>query len=80
MAASTPMSAVPRPRISTSTQFWMTRAGYGFMLGATVALLEFAYYFPLVTMRTEIGLSSIGNQFTSFAELTIAPGRLPRSS
>jgi hypothetical protein len=61
MAASTPMSAVPRPRISTTTQFLMTRAGYGFMLGATVALLEFAYYFPLVTMRTEIGLSSINS-------------------
>ena len=58
MAVATPMPAVPGTNIATATQFWMTRAGYGLLLGAAVATLEFAYYFPLVTKRTEIGLDS----------------------
>jgi hypothetical protein len=53
------MPAVPRTNIATATQFWMTRAGYGLLIGAAVATLEFAYYFPLVTKRTEIGLDSL---------------------
>jgi hypothetical protein len=30
-------------------RFWLQRLGFGFFLGAAIATLEFAYYFPLVT-------------------------------
>jgi hypothetical protein len=41
-----------------ATGFWMTRAGYGLLLGGAIATLEFAHYFPLVSERNDIGLNS----------------------
>jgi hypothetical protein len=39
-------------------RFWIGRAGYGFLLGAAIATLEFAYYFPLMSAPNAIGLQS----------------------
>jgi hypothetical protein len=52
------MQAGPVPQAAMGARFWMTRAGYGLVMGAAVATLEFAYYFPLVSERTGIGLNS----------------------
>lgn len=52
------MQAVPVPQAAMGARFWMTRAGYGLFLGAVIAALEFAYYFPLVSERDGIGLNS----------------------
>jgi hypothetical protein len=40
-------------------RFWIGRAGYGFLLGAAIATLEFAYYFPLMSAPNPIGLHSL---------------------
>jgi hypothetical protein len=53
------MQAVPVSPAAAAARFWMTRAGNGFLLGAAIATLEFAYYFPLVSERSEIGLNSL---------------------
>jgi len=57
MANATVMQTVPVAVMGA--RFWMTRAGYGLLLGAVVATLEFAYYFPLVSERDGIGLGSL---------------------
>ena len=58
MTNATSMQAVPVPQAAMGARFWVTRAGYGLMLGAVIATLEFAYYFPLVSERDGIGLNS----------------------
>lgn len=40
----------------SGARFWLKRLGLGFLLGAAIATLDFAYYFPLVTQT--IGLDS----------------------
>jgi hypothetical protein len=39
--------------------FWTLRVGYGLLLGVSIALLEFAYYSPLVTPGAELALNSL---------------------
>jgi hypothetical protein len=39
-----------------SARFWIGRAGYGFLFGAAIASLEFAYYFPLMPAPDTSGL------------------------
>ena len=53
------MQAVPMSQAATGARFWVTRAGYGLLLGAVIAALEFTYYFPLVSERGGIGLHSL---------------------
>lgn len=59
MSAATPMPAVPGTNMGTATRFWITRVGYGFVLGVAIATLNFANYLPLT--------KNIG--FLSFASL-----------
>lgn len=37
-------------------RFWLQHAGYGLLLGASIALLEFAYYRPLVSTPDKLGV------------------------
>jgi hypothetical protein len=39
--------------------YWLSRAGWGFLCGAALAVLEFLYYFPHVSPSNELGLTSI---------------------
>ena len=39
----------------------MTRAAFGVVLCAVIVSLEFAYYLPLVSLRRELGLDSLGS-------------------
>jgi len=45
----------PARQTATGLLFWMTRAGYGFVLGAVIASLEFVYYVPLSSRLNEVG-------------------------
>ena len=58
MAVATPMPAVPVTNMTTATRFWITRLGYGFVLGVAVATLDFAHYFPLVSASNNVGFLS----------------------
>ena len=40
---------------TTVSDFWWRRAGYGLLLGTSIALLEFAYYYPLVSRPDALG-------------------------
>jgi len=42
----------------TGARFWVARAGCGFLLGAAIAILEFAYYFPLMSAPHLLGIHS----------------------
>jgi hypothetical protein len=54
------MSAAAVPVVTVSPgRFWATRAGFGIVLCAVIVALEFAYYFPLVSVRGELGLDSL---------------------
>jgi hypothetical protein len=48
----------PAPEAAMGAGFWAVRAAYGLGLGAMVAVLEFAHYFPLVTEGGGIGLKA----------------------
>jgi hypothetical protein len=39
-------------------QFWLHRAGYGLLLGAAIAALEFAYFVPLVSEANRLGAAA----------------------
>lgn len=58
MAVATPMPAVPGTNMATATRFWITRLGYGFVLGVAIATLDFAHYFPLTAAPKNIGFLS----------------------
>lgn len=47
------------PQGAMGARFWAARAVYGLGLGAVVAALEFAHYFPLVTEGNGIGLNAL---------------------
>jgi len=49
------MPAVPGTRTGTTTRFWMTRLGYGVVLGVAIAILDFAHYFPLTAAPNNVG-------------------------
>ena len=76
MANATSMQAVPVAAMGA--RFWVARAVYGLLLGAVVATLEFAYYFPLVSGRDGIGLTSLVSLLLvwcgEFALLALAVG------
>lgn len=38
---------------------WLQPIGYGLLLGASIALLEFAYYYPLVSTPDKLGVVSL---------------------
>ena len=42
-------------RSPCGTRFWITRAALGFLVGCTIATLDFLYYFPLVSTPDKIG-------------------------
>lgn len=54
---------VEQQRISAQSleaaRFWMWRAGFGMLLGTSIALLEFAYYYPLVSTPDRLGAGSL---------------------
>jgi hypothetical protein len=54
MAAAT-MPAVPGTNMAPATRFWITRLGYGFVLGVAIATLNFAHYFLLTAAPHDIG-------------------------
>src|SRR5690348_798097 len=58
MASAASMPVVSASQAATGARFWMRRAGYGVLLGAAIATLEFAYYFPLVSEHSRFGLNS----------------------
>jgi len=62
MAVATTMPAVPGTDIVPATRFWITRLGYGLVLGVAIATLNFAHYFPLTAALNHVG-------FLSFASL-----------
>lgn len=49
-----------------SKRFWLRRAGYGFALGAAVAVLEFAYYTPRVSAPDELGAGLLASLLFSW--------------
>jgi sensor histidine kinase YesM len=42
-------------------RFWIERAGYGFLFGAAIATLEFAYYLPLISGPHPMSLQSFAS-------------------
>lgn len=58
MGVATPMSAVPGTNMATAARFWITRLGYGFVLGVAIATLDFAHYFPLTAAPNNVGFLS----------------------
>jgi len=46
---------------SGGARFWLVRVGYGLSLALMISVLEFAYYFPLVSVRDELGLGSLNS-------------------
>ena len=44
------------PNASGPLRFLASHAGYGLLLGASIALLEFAYYYPLVSAPDKLGV------------------------
>jgi hypothetical protein len=52
-------NATATPALTPSPgRFWVTRAAFGILLWMVIVALEFAYYFPLVSVRGELGLDS----------------------
>jgi Histidine kinase len=49
MTIATFMASTDAPHASGPRRFLASRVGYGLLLGASIALLEFAYYYPLVS-------------------------------
>ena len=47
-------------------RFWATRMCLGILLSAVIVALEFAYYYPLVSVRTELGLDSIASSLMTW--------------
>jgi hypothetical protein len=50
----------------TALRFWAWRAGYGLLLGASIAVLEFAYYYPLVSAPDKLGVLSLISAFLTW--------------
>jgi hypothetical protein len=47
-------------------RFWLRRAGYGLLLGVSIALLEFAHYYPLVSTPDRLGVVSLFSSFLTW--------------
>jgi sensor histidine kinase YesM len=50
----------------TARRFWLQHAGYGLLLGVSIALLEFAYYYPLVSTPDKLGVMSLLSSFLTW--------------
>ena len=46
--------------------FWVRHAGYGLLLGVSIAVLEFAYYYPLVSTPDKLGVVSLLSSFLTW--------------
>lgn len=55
MSVDTIMSVDVRPRNYGAAQFWLMRIAVGLIAGASIAMLDFLYYFPLVSAPNEMG-------------------------
>ncbi len=53
--ATTPLHTSPQ----MGQRSWLKPIGYGLLLGASIALLEFAYYYPLVSTPDRLGVVSL---------------------
>jgi len=51
---------------NSAWQFWMRHAAYGLLLGASIAVLEFAYYYPLVSAPDKLGVLSLVSAFLTW--------------
>jgi hypothetical protein len=49
-----------------SKRFWRQRASYGLLLGASIAILEFGYYYPLVSTSGERGAGLLASLLISW--------------
>jgi len=49
-----------------SKQFWLRRAGSGLLLGMSIAILEFAYYYPLVATPDKLGVGLLASLLLSW--------------
>lgn len=47
-------------------RLWLQPVGYGLLLGVSIALLEFAYYFPLVYSPDRLGFASLASSLLSW--------------
>jgi hypothetical protein len=47
-------------------RIWLRPVGYGLLLGASIALLEFAYYYPLVSSPDKLGVLSLASSLLSW--------------
>jgi hypothetical protein len=45
----------------STRRFWLRHAGIGLLFGASIALLEFAYYYPLVSAPGKLGVSLLAS-------------------
>src|SRR5262245_46032702 len=59
LAASFDIAAASHADGSVARRFWLERAGYGLLLGAAIVVLEFAYYYPLVSAPARLGAASL---------------------
>jgi hypothetical protein len=46
---------MPGTNVATATRFWITRLGYGFVLGVAIATLNFAHSLPLTAAPNNVG-------------------------
>jgi hypothetical protein len=53
-------------RAADSKRFWRQRVLYGLLLGASIAVLEFAYYYPLVSTSGERGAGLLASLLISW--------------
>ncbi len=60
-------NAATQPSLTRSPgRFWATRLCLGILLSVVIVALEFAYYYPLVSVRTELGLDSIASSLMTW--------------
>jgi hypothetical protein len=61
MALASSVDAAPAVRTGrqAARPLWLERAGYGGLLGVTIAILEFTHYYPLVSTPDKLGLASL---------------------
>ena len=51
---------------NSAWQSWVRHAAYGLLLGASIAVLEFAYYYPLVSAPDKLGMLSLISAFLTW--------------
>lgn len=61
-------SAATQPSLASSPgKFWASRLCLGILLSVVIVALEFAYYYPLVSVRRELGLDSIASSLMTWS-------------